>query len=801
MQKPVLIPLGQLQPSPTNPRKTFDAGKLRELAENIAQHGVLQALLVRPAWCQGCRTAAEIDARRTDAVQAPFEIVDGERRYRSMQIIMSEEHADDAARRELPCDVRELTDTQVVEIQLITFITKEPLTALEEARGFADLLKLKNDKGEPLHTRESIARAVGRHSQYVHRHLKLLKLEEFAQKALESGRIGTALASMIARIPHKEEREKAARAIIGPDGGDPMSEREARRYIAENFMQVLAGAPFDVADAKLPGPNNGEPLSCEACPHRTGNSKELYFEGDEKKWRGDVCTLPACYRAKCQVVFDRTSAAAVAEDKSVKVLEAKAAEDIFSAHDKVSLRFDTSYVDLHEKPAEAFVRHEVDRAKLPTWEALTEGRDVPRCLIQDGAGRMRILVDRNLAIGAAIENGEDIFVAGLGAKRPTAGAGKDKRAEAEQKKQLEVACASSVAMRRAIIAKTSVAEWSDGEGLVLPDMAIEPLWDLVVECVGADAVWFALKSLEVIKAAHETSEQTYMKVRQRVTDNREMLALLVELLYGRQLRYNGPAKCEPFGVLAEVYGVDLKAVAKEALAEKKAPERAPQPRDSAVTKAPPTRGPIVMKGSVRGGETVAEERYLAAKTLLVAGKSENATAKQLGLTKGQMVTVLEHMQGDAPKAEEKKAPAKKSSAGAAQMGLPGVGGGSLADRKARSELPRKERVQEVRRMVESGMTALNIAVEMGLSLRWVGDTLEKLGFEGPGPWSATSQPATPPTKKPKPAKPTAAEVEQRVRELRAKGQTLTEIYLATHMARGPLKKLLAVIDAEKGGKK
>ena len=89
------IPLSRIQESKTNPRRQFDEAKLAELADNIRQHGVLQPVLVRPS---------------PDGAPGTFELVAGARRFRASKL---------AKRESIPASIRELTDTQCLELQLI----------------------------------------------------------------------------------------------------------------------------------------------------------------------------------------------------------------------------------------------------------------------------------------------------------------------------------------------------------------------------------------------------------------------------------------------------------------------------------------------------------------------------------------------------------------------------------------------------------------------------------------------------------------------------------------------------------
>src|SRR5258707_8644926 len=115
------IPLTNIQESRTNPRRQFDETKLSELADNIRQHGVLQPVLVRPL---------------PDGEDGFFELVAGARRYRASRL---------AGRETIPASVRELTDTQCLELQLIENLQRADVHELDEARGYAALMQLQPD--------------------------------------------------------------------------------------------------------------------------------------------------------------------------------------------------------------------------------------------------------------------------------------------------------------------------------------------------------------------------------------------------------------------------------------------------------------------------------------------------------------------------------------------------------------------------------------------------------------------------------------------------------------------------------
>lgn len=105
--------ISQIEPNRGQPRRKFDEQALSELSESIAQHGVVQPLLVRP-----------IGGGR-------YQIVAGERRWRASRM---------AGLQTVPAVIRELSDEQTMEIALIENLQREDLNAIEEAEGYKALI-------------------------------------------------------------------------------------------------------------------------------------------------------------------------------------------------------------------------------------------------------------------------------------------------------------------------------------------------------------------------------------------------------------------------------------------------------------------------------------------------------------------------------------------------------------------------------------------------------------------------------------------------------------------------------------
>jgi ParB family transcriptional regulator, chromosome partitioning protein len=151
-----LIPISTIVPNPHQPRKEFDPQALEDLSASIKVQGVLQPILVRPL------------AGGKDG----YELVAGERRTRASKM---------AGLKEIPALVRALTDMETLAIALIENLQREDLNAIEEARGFQQLLK---DFGL---NQEELARQVGKSRSALANSLRLLNLPDDIQADIQSG--------------------------------------------------------------------------------------------------------------------------------------------------------------------------------------------------------------------------------------------------------------------------------------------------------------------------------------------------------------------------------------------------------------------------------------------------------------------------------------------------------------------------------------------------------------------------------------------------------------------------------------
>lgn len=175
----VLLKVAELEPNRKQPRRDFNEQALAELADSISQHGVLQPLLVRPLMGGG------------------YQIVAGERRWRASRM---------AGLEEVPAVVREMSDSQVMELALIENLQREDLNSLEEAEGYRSLMESYGM------TQDDVAKTVGKSRPAVANALRLLNLPEDLQKLVSSGVLSAGHARALLSFPDEKSMREAAKA-------------------------------------------------------------------------------------------------------------------------------------------------------------------------------------------------------------------------------------------------------------------------------------------------------------------------------------------------------------------------------------------------------------------------------------------------------------------------------------------------------------------------------------------------------------------------------------------------------------
>ena len=196
----VSLKISEIEPNRAQPRKDFDEAALSELAESIARHGLLQPILVRPLTLGG------------------YEIVAGERRYRAARM---------AGLTEVPVIIRELSESETMELALIENLQREDLTPLEEALGYEVLI---NEHG---FTQEEVAETVGKSRPAVANALRLLKLPESIAEYLKEDKITAGHARALLTLPTEEIMLQVCEQIIKGNLSVRQTEKLCKKLTAE----------------------------------------------------------------------------------------------------------------------------------------------------------------------------------------------------------------------------------------------------------------------------------------------------------------------------------------------------------------------------------------------------------------------------------------------------------------------------------------------------------------------------------------------------------------------------------------
>lgn len=196
----VELNINELEPNRGQPRKEFSEEAMRELADSIAQHGVLQPLLVRPLLSGG------------------YQIVAGERRWRASRM---------AGLATVPALIRELTDSEVMQIALIENLQREDLKPLEEAQGYQALME------EFGFTQDEISKSVGKSRPAVTNALRLLNLPEAVRSMLARGDLSAGHARTLLSFKDEAAMLTAAKRVVAEGLSVRELEKMAKKANAE----------------------------------------------------------------------------------------------------------------------------------------------------------------------------------------------------------------------------------------------------------------------------------------------------------------------------------------------------------------------------------------------------------------------------------------------------------------------------------------------------------------------------------------------------------------------------------------
>lgn len=178
------IPLVDLEPDPFQPRKEMDKSKIRELADSIEQHGLLQPLIVRP--------------RQGPNSKGKYWIVGGERRFRAAQMLGMDS---------LPCRVQPYMNLTAAVAALVENVHREDLSDVDKAEG------LRRIKGMSDKTWDEVAELVRLSPEYVRRLAGLVTLEDSVKTLVRQGQLSARTAIALKPLPPRQQVAMAARVV------------------------------------------------------------------------------------------------------------------------------------------------------------------------------------------------------------------------------------------------------------------------------------------------------------------------------------------------------------------------------------------------------------------------------------------------------------------------------------------------------------------------------------------------------------------------------------------------------------
>lgn len=192
----VMLKISEIEPNRSQPRKDFDENSLSDLAQSISQHGLLQPLLVRPLPIGG------------------YQIVAGERRYRACRM---------AGLTEVPVTIRELSDTETMELALIENLQREDLSPIEEALGYKALID------EHGFSQEEVASSVGKSRPAIANSLRILKLPDSVLEYVKQDKISAGHARALLMLDNEEDMLELAELIYKKDLSVRQAEKLAKK--------------------------------------------------------------------------------------------------------------------------------------------------------------------------------------------------------------------------------------------------------------------------------------------------------------------------------------------------------------------------------------------------------------------------------------------------------------------------------------------------------------------------------------------------------------------------------------------
>lgn len=207
--KVIEVKLDQIIPNRFQPRKVFDQDGIRELAQTIDQHGLLQPIVLR------------------EYEPSKYEIIAGERRYRAMKLLNWEE---------APAIIETMTDQETASLALIENLQRSQLSSVEEAQAYRQLMDLNHL------TQSQLAKGMGKSQSFVANKLRLLRLITPVQTAILDHRISERHGRALLDLDEKQQRDMLMRIV-----NERLTVRQTEDEVARLLGRPL---PSEIAELK-----------------------------------------------------------------------------------------------------------------------------------------------------------------------------------------------------------------------------------------------------------------------------------------------------------------------------------------------------------------------------------------------------------------------------------------------------------------------------------------------------------------------------------------------------------------------
>lgn len=246
----VMLKISEIEPNRSQPRRDFDENSLSDLAQSISQHGLLQPLLVRPLPIGG------------------YQIVAGERRYRACRM---------AGLTEVPVTIRELSDTETMELALIENLQREDLSPIEEALGYKALID------EHGFSQEEVATSVGKSRPAIANSLRILKLPDSVLEYVKQDKISAGHARALLMLDSEEDMLELAELIYKKELSVRQAEKLAKKKpeVEEDTQPERKPSFYSMVELAL-NESLGRKIKVNKNKGKQGGVLQIEFYSDEE---------------------------------------------------------------------------------------------------------------------------------------------------------------------------------------------------------------------------------------------------------------------------------------------------------------------------------------------------------------------------------------------------------------------------------------------------------------------------------------------------------------------------------------